>query len=92
VSTETPPSAGVFVVTEEIYHGRKVYAVAMSLNGAKLAALKAMGLPHKVAELSWVDQEADRPAYRFQKDQGYLDMYHQGTQMPFRIEWKSVIP
>lgn len=88
-----PPNGGVFVVTEEIYRDRKVYAVSMSLNGAKLACLAAMGLTRKaINRVNWVDPELERPGYRFQMDQGYLEMFSEGTPLPFRIEWKSVLP
>jgi len=83
---------GVFVVIEEMYGKPKIFAVALTLNGAKDACMRAMGLPVWSAKVYWVDQDRDHPFRKFHKDQGYLEMYHDGEPWPFRIEWKSLLP
>ena len=78
--------AGMFVLTEEIYRDRKVKAVSADLRALKTEAIRLMGVNGNPGKTSWVDPEQETQ-YRFQAGKGYLQMWHDGQECPFRIQW-----
>lgn len=85
----------VFLVHETSHRGLKVYAVCDSFDGARMAALEAIGLEHRgeqKAGVYWADQD-DRAGRSFSDvvDSGYmLEMFRDGTPCGLYIECRSV--
>lgn len=83
MSTVNP---GTFVLTEEVYQDRKVKAVSGDIRALKTEAIRLMGVNGNAGKVVWVDPERETQ-YRFQAGKGHLQMFHDGQECPFRIQW-----
>lgn len=82
----------VFVVTELVYHDRKVLGVAASLEGAKNIVLKATMMDRKANTFRWVDTFAGEPHYGFSENQGHMFALINGQETDYRVQWRTVEP
>lgn len=86
---EDPIRDGVFVVTEEIYHDRKVVGVTLSLQGARDVVCDLLGSWAKAKRFRWVDVNANFRDMAFSRNRGYMVAYIDDKEENFRVEWKN---
>lgn len=84
------PLDGVYVVTQSVYHDRRIVGVAYSLSAAKKVVLAFMGMERVNKPFRWVDFNNQRSDWEFGRDQGSMEAVIDGSTTDIHVEWRSV--